>query len=779
MNKESTVVQLHQNPLLSAALAYVSIGWHILPCWWIEKNEEGKHHCACGNEACASPGKHPLQKLVPWGQTSATTDPELVKSWWERFPKANIAVFLAPSGLCAIDIDPRNGGIDTIDDVEAKHGALVSDLLQFSGGGGEHRIFLKPGDNQTLPGKLGAGVDVKLNGYIMLEPSNHVSGGSYMFEASSDPRDGIMASPLPDWLRDLSGHKVVSSTAAGRVIPVSEEQRAEIIEAMCAIPADDRDTWLQVGMALQSTGDAQWAFSTWDSWSAQSNKYNQVDQIRVWRSFKSKGLDGITYKTIFGMAKALGTVVRPAFQSVSVGSVNLVQSTQEAAPEILLNPPGILGAVVEWINATSRKPQPMFAMQAAIAFGSTVIGRRFVSTNDNWPSLYLLNIGKSASGKEHAKWAIETLLEACDLGSLIGPASYTSNSGVLSALHDQPCHITIVDEFGKELEQASIKNNARAQGMLKSLIEVWGRCDGVVRPQGYSTFGMSASDAAKMKDRFIRNPALTLLGITTPDTFFESIGSAAARDGFLNRFLIVESEIGRQTSSLAQKKPVPQDVIDWAKAVCAMSNGQVNQVSNPSLDPAAVSVDISRAALEMFTAFDAECIGLMNQYDQCGLSEMFGRTNEIAMRLALIAAVSRLEGDQMTIEGTDAAWAISYARFHAKRTVERLKTSMFDSEFEAAKQQVIHLLVQHGQRGLTISEINKVSRKFRAMNKRQQIELMESLRFVGLAQLVSIPPQSGRGQTRDAWVATEPEIDSDLIGGDKNVGYIPPGNNKD
>lgn len=759
MNKESTVVQLHQNPLLSAALAYVSIGWHILPCWWIEKNEEGKNHCACGNESCASPGKHPLQKLVPWGQTSATTDPELVKSWWERFPKANIAVFLAPSGLCAIDIDPRNGGIDTIDDVEAKHGALVSDLLQFSGGGGEHRIFLKPGDNQTLPGKLGAGVDVKLNGYIMLEPSNHVSGGSYMFEASSDPRDGIMASPLPDWLRDLSGHKVVSSTATGRVIPVSEEQRAEIIEAMCAIPADDRDTWLQVGMALQSTGDAQWAFSTWDSWSAQSNKYNQVDQIRVWRSFKSKGLDGITYKTIFGMAKALGTVVPIAAASepaVPVESVTAVYESISPVANHLLTLPGALGAAVDWVNSTAPKPQPIFAVQSVLAFASTVLGRRFVTSNDNFTSLYFLNVGESGSGKEYAKTAIERLLNACNLGHLIGPSGYTSESGVISCLLSQPNHVAVIDEFHRVLEQASIKNNANARSAITLLMTAWGTRDSVLRSKSYSTFGMSERDAKAAKDRVVYQPSNTMMAMAIPD-LWETVGSAAVRDGFLNRFLIAETEIGRQVSNFQPKVAVPQEVIDWATSIRARYTGIIDPDINPiGINPVVVGIEPS--AGKLFSNFEEDCMTgeLCAIAKEAGAVQMVNRSTETAMRVAFILALGR---DANQVSAKDAQWAIDYVRCHALRSIFRLKNCLADSEFEAQKKTVVAKLKGSGK-PLTIAQIVNGTRRLDGLKKRELTELMDTLVHLGAVAKVDVPRKAG--PRTDFYVAVDNSDSDDL-----------------
>lgn len=273
------IIPMHENPLLTAALSYAALGWDILPCWWAEKNDAGAMRCACSNAQCKSPAKHPISQLVTHGQKRATKDAGLIKSWWEQYPQANIAVFLEPSGLCAIDIDPRNGGIQTMDDIEAKHGLLTSDLLQFTGGGGEHRVFLAP-KNSTLPGQLGRGVDVKLNGYIMLEPSNHISGGSYAWEASSDPRDGLMASPLPDWLRDLAGMRKAGLVDAGpadaMALIVPQAVRDDLEQALQHIECESRESWLSCGMALHATDDRQWAFSTWDNWSQQSVAVKQV-----------------------------------------------------------------------------------------------------------------------------------------------------------------------------------------------------------------------------------------------------------------------------------------------------------------------------------------------------------------------------------------------------------------------------------------------------------------------------------------------------------------------
>ena len=118
------------------AKRYAQRGLAIFPCWWVlpETDERG-HLCACGDKACSNRGKHPVNKLVPLGHTMATNDAATIERWWSAYPEANIGMPMAANHLIGVDIDPRNGGYLTIEQIEAEHGPLVSEVLQFTGGG--------------------------------------------------------------------------------------------------------------------------------------------------------------------------------------------------------------------------------------------------------------------------------------------------------------------------------------------------------------------------------------------------------------------------------------------------------------------------------------------------------------------------------------------------------------------------------------------------------------------------------------------------------------------
>lgn len=271
---------------LNYAQRYIRLGWWVLPL---------------------DPGtKKPLGRLVRNGFHDATNDADTAARWWAQCPDAGIGIALRKSGLVAVDIDPRNGGIETMDLLEQQHGPIVSDVLALTGGGGEHRVFaaeLVDG----LPGTLGRGVDLKADGYIAVEPTLHPSGRRYGWDAESDPLEGVIPSTLPNWIRDLGRGKAIAAPVATTPAPPIDPGRlASLHEALQHIASDDRDTWVKVGAAIHNEMPTQAGFTLWDAWSQESTKYNPQDQLRVWRSFHRKGLGGLGLNSVFAMAQGAG-----------------------------------------------------------------------------------------------------------------------------------------------------------------------------------------------------------------------------------------------------------------------------------------------------------------------------------------------------------------------------------------------------------------------------------------------------------------------------------------
>ena len=233
--------------LLVAALSYARLAWAVLPV--------------------QPKGKAPLGKLVPRGFLNATTDSNILQQWWATEPDANVGIRTgAVSGLFVLDIDPRNGGDQSLAKLERQHGTLPETVEAFTGGGGRHFFFMHPGG--PLPrNTFWPGIDVQADGgYVVAPPSLHPSGQRYQWKPDAGP-EAIALAPLPQWLLQCLKGTTTASTAARSVLEWREV-------AMRGIGAGQRNTWVtrMVGLLLRHGIDPFVALSLIAAWNQVHNR---------------------------------------------------------------------------------------------------------------------------------------------------------------------------------------------------------------------------------------------------------------------------------------------------------------------------------------------------------------------------------------------------------------------------------------------------------------------------------------------------------------------------
>ncbi len=200
--------------LRDAALAYAAAGYQVFPL----RGKLPRGNCpACEPR---SPRYRPHRPAdcaceLCHGLYAATSDPQRVARWWQRWPQANIGARV-PTSLFVLDLDPRHGGHQRLAQLEAEHGPLPPTRVSLSGrgDGGQHRWFLHPGGPLSAS-RLGQGLDVKTQaGYVLLPPSRHpATGQSYTW---AEPV--LDAAPAPLWLRRLLAPPL-ATTAPRRPLP--------------------------------------------------------------------------------------------------------------------------------------------------------------------------------------------------------------------------------------------------------------------------------------------------------------------------------------------------------------------------------------------------------------------------------------------------------------------------------------------------------------------------------------------------------------------------------
>jgi hypothetical protein len=285
---------------LDYALAYAKLGWYVLPVWSVDENGQ----CRCGRpntEKGHKAGKHPQSELVPHGHQDSTVDEQIIKDWWATDPNAGIGISLAESGLLALDIDPQNGGVESLAQLEAEHGVMHSDCTAVTQGGGEHRLFTAD-DEMTYPGTLGKGLDLKHHGYICVAPTLGPSG-DYKWQQGRSPLSQTRPakpSPLPQLIASRARPPVNYSLTERGGVPVATAQTFDDLRsALKHVDADDYTTWVNVGMVLKPYGEN--GYKIWTEWASTSDKFDASAQRRKWERDISTP-HSITYRSIFRMA---------------------------------------------------------------------------------------------------------------------------------------------------------------------------------------------------------------------------------------------------------------------------------------------------------------------------------------------------------------------------------------------------------------------------------------------------------------------------------------------
>jgi hypothetical protein len=206
-----------------AAAALAADGWELFPCNWRS-------------------GERSKAPLVENGFYDATSDLDMIKRWWKKWPDAMIGARV-PQSYVVLDIDPRNGGSRRV--LEHVAGPLPITLTVWSGreDGGCHLYFLRPHGPLTST-RLPDGIDLKANGYLIMPPSIHPeTGRPYRWE-QHEPM--ILPYRLRELLRPSRPRRVVPSSgdrnSAGLMRTVAEategNRNAALYWASCRAAQD-------------------------------------------------------------------------------------------------------------------------------------------------------------------------------------------------------------------------------------------------------------------------------------------------------------------------------------------------------------------------------------------------------------------------------------------------------------------------------------------------------------------------------------------------------------
>lgn len=150
--------------------------------------------------------------LLPRGFHDASSDLDEIQRWPLEGTPGGLAIVI-PNRTFVVDVDPRNGGAETMSALINTYGSLPTTRRVRTRSGGDHWYYRLP-DDRDIRGKLGPGVDIKKpgRGYVLVPPT-----AGYVYARGGAP------APAPQWLLDeLSvGPKTVGSFSKPKYFAVA------------------------------------------------------------------------------------------------------------------------------------------------------------------------------------------------------------------------------------------------------------------------------------------------------------------------------------------------------------------------------------------------------------------------------------------------------------------------------------------------------------------------------------------------------------------------------
>lgn len=581
---------------------------------------------------------------------------------------------------------------------------------------------------------------------------------------------------------------------------------------------EDRVGWITVAMALHHEfNGSEDAFDVWCDFSKQSRKFDRDVCEEQWDSIKDKAERPVTFRTIvqaaneFRQAEIYDAIpgefeddqddehdISNEFDDLEDdddGDENGVVKTDTLpieepgrgeddianefedlppydpnlpdVPRRLLRIPGKLQLAVDFYNATAVKPQPQFAVQTALGIGSVILSRQYITDENNMTSLYFLNLVETASGKEQVDKVATKLIEAAGL-DLVGPDEFTSDAGVTSALLDQPRCLSIIDEFSHFLVGIKGADSGIRNSVQTYLLKIYNKLESKAHRKSYSSHGLSKTQREDAKNRQVVMPALTILSMAVPGHFYESLSMTEVRNGFLNRFLIVASPIAfpkgnsREMRKAASKiKPHPK-LIDWMKHY-GQDRGEWDRMSEEAIAAPGLSgvtpelIPYDEECASMLEQMEDDVAILLEEYRAFQLEGLFGRTREMAMRIALIVALS-CDSDMIKLHHL--RWARDYVFFYQKRSAALIRQKLGKSEMGEIAEFLVEKIKKAGRKGLTMAMMAHGSRRVDVLKKRDIEELEFRLERLGVSKVARKSGKKG-GRPTEHFVIKQRENDDD------------------
>lgn len=363
-------------------------------------------------------------------------------------------------------------------------------------------------------------------------------------------------------------------------------------------------------------------------------------------------------------------------------------------------PPGLVGELAKYIHGSSMRPVKTVSIITALAAMAGMCGRQWNIARSGL-NMYLVLIARSAIGKEamHSGLsAISNQLESKIPGSkkFFDFTSYVSGPALLKSVIENPCAININSEWGRQMQRLAQEVGQGPLQQLRTIMTMlYQKSDknSVVSGMGYSDKANNINCATGV--------AYSMIGESTPDTFYESITRAMMEDGFLSRFNFLEYTGCRPKANRNPVLLMNPEVLSALSnvAVQAISLSSANQVTMVEFDPDAWSI---------LCDFDDECDKQINANEDESVRQMWNRAHLKVSRMAALLAVADNPYNPV-VYTNHVKWSLDCVRADMGMMYKRLVEGSIGKDDNSRERKIIDFIVNYFRRTVKDSYVYRDS----------------------------------------------------------------------
>lgn len=322
--------------------------------------------------------------------------------------------------------------------------------------------------------------------------------------------------------------------------------------------------------------------------------------------------------------------------------------TRPAKPDTVLGidlkpltpPPGLLGEIAQFIYQSSPRPVEEIALAGAIGLMAGICGRAF-NISGTGLNQYILLLAPTGTGKEAINRGISKLMNAVVTASptragvpaatcFIGPAEIASGQALLKHLSDpnKRCFVSVVGEFGLKMQQLASPRASTSEIMLKKVL-----LDLYNKSGASDVLGGSAYAQKENNTDAINSPAVTIVGESTPSTFYSAIDERLITDGLLPRFTFIEYTGPRPALNKLHETVEPS--ADLVQRLAQLA-GHCIDLMHRNI---AHKIGCTPEATQFFDIIELETTALINATQSDAIRDLWNRTHIKTMKLAALVAV--------------------------------------------------------------------------------------------------------------------------------------------